>query len=223
MGGRWYNHTPMKTSKEVYDTWAANYDQNLEAGSVPVSFEGYAEVLAGTVLLADVQPGMSVLDLGTGTGNLAALFETLGCDLWGTDFSVNMLAIAHAKLPFLHPVLADLHDLAWPQTLNRRFDRIVSAYVWHEFDLDEKLGLLRRLIDRHLVSQGRVVIADISYPDVIRRNQARADWGRLWSETEYYWAADETIAACHSIGLGCSYQQVSRCAGVFVFEAGEHK
>ena len=223
MGGRWYKRITMKTSKEVYDTWAAHYDQNLEAGSVPISFEGYADVLAETVLQANVQPGMSVLDLGTGTGNLAALFEMLGCDLWGTDFSVNMLAIARAKLPFLHPVLADLHDLAWPQSLNRRFDRIVSAYVLHEFDLDEKLGLLTRLIDRHLVSQGRVVIADISYPDCTARSQARADWGRLWSETEYYWAADETIAACHSIGLGCSYHQVSSCAGIFVFETEEPK
>jgi putative AdoMet-dependent methyltransferase len=213
----------MKTSREVYNTWAAHYDQNLATGSVPVSFDGYKDVLTETVLLANVQPGMSVLDLGTGTGNLAALFETLGCDLWGTDFSVNMLAIAHEKLPFLHPVLADLHDPAWPQTLDRRFDRIVSAYVWHEFDLDEKLGLLTNLIDRHLASQGRVVIADISYPDRTSRSLAHADWGRLWSETEYYWAADETIAACHSIGLGCSYRQVSSCAGIFVFEAEEHK
>ncbi len=223
MGGRWYKRITMKTSREVYNTWAAHYDQNLATGSVPVSFDGYKDVLTETVLLANVQPGMSVLDLGTGTGNLAALFETLGCDLWGTDFSVNMLAIAHEKLPFLHPVLADLHDPAWPQTLDRRFDRIVSAYVWHEFDLDEKLGLLTNLIDRHLASQGRVVIADISYPDRTSRSLAHADWGRLWSETEYYWAADETIAACHSIGLGCSYRQVSSCAGIFVFEAEEHK
>ncbi|HEY5270346.1 MAG TPA: hypothetical protein VII97_08415, partial [Anaerolineales bacterium] len=74
----------MKTSREVYNTWAAHYDQNLATGSVPVSFDGYKDVLTETVLLANVQPGMSVLDLGTGTGNLAALFETLGCDLWGT-------------------------------------------------------------------------------------------------------------------------------------------
>ena len=67
------------------------------------------------------------------------------------------------------------------------------------------------------------MIADISYPDRTSRSQARADWGRLWSETEYYWAADETIAACHSIGLGCFYRQVSSCAGIFVFGAGEHK
>ena len=213
----------MKTGKELFDAWAANYDQLLDSGAASISFEGYEDVLAETVVQARVVPGMRVLDLGTGTGNLAARFLSAGCDVWGMDFSEGMLAKAREKLPGLHPVLADLRVEAWPQNLMRPYDRIVSAYVLHEFDLDEKLGLLTRLIDRHLVSQGRVVIADISYPDRTARSQARADWGRLWSETEYYWAADETIAACHSIGLGCSYHQVSSCAGIFVFETEEPK
>ena len=64
----------MKTSKEVYDTWAAHYDQNLATGSVPVSFDGYNDVLTETVPLANVQPGMSVVDLGTGTGKPGGAF-----------------------------------------------------------------------------------------------------------------------------------------------------
>ena len=64
-----------------------------------------------------------------------------------------MLAIAHEKPPSFIRVLADLHDPAWPQTLDRRFDRIVSAYVWHEFDLDENWDPLTNLIDRHLASR----------------------------------------------------------------------
>ena len=210
----------MKTSKELYDAWSVHYDENLKAGRMPVSFEGYANVLAEAVLQAEVVAGMSVLDLGTGTGNLAALFATLGCDIWGLDFSEDMLAKAHAKLPFLHPVLADLGDETWSHNLDRRFDRIVSAYVWHEFDLQDKLRRLKRLTDCCLASQGRVVIADIAYPDQTARIQAAADWGSLWSAADHYWAADETIAACQAIGLGCTYQQVSSCAGVFRFEAG---
>ena len=208
----------MKTGKELFNVWAANYDQQLATGNAPISFEGYEDVLAETVVQAEVAPGMSVLDLGTGTGNLAARFVTAGCDVWGMDFSENMLAKAQEKLPSPRLILADLRDTTWPQSLTRRFDRIVSAYVWHDFNLAYKMGLLKRLTEQYLASQGRVVIADIAYPDQTARMQARAYWGRLWSEAEHYWAADETIADCKAIGLSCTYQQVSSCAGVFVVE-----
>ena len=208
----------MSHRKELFNAWAADYDQLLVAGTAPVSFEGYDDVLAEVVEQAQVAPGMSVLDLGTGTGNLAARFVTVGCEVWGMDFSEKMLAQAQEKLPSMHIVLADLLAEAWPQSLKRRFDRIVSAYVWHDFDLAYKMGLLKRLTEQNLARQGRVVVADIAYPDQTVRTQAGAYWGRLWSEAEHYWAADETIVACKAIGLSCTYQQVSSCAGVFVTE-----
>ena len=208
----------MKTGQELFDAWAASYDTLLEAGNASISFEGYAEVLAKTVELAQVTPGMRVLDLGTGTGNLAERFIAAGCQVWGTDFSEGMLAKAREKLPALHLTLADLRAETWPADLDQRFDRIVSAYVWHDFDLAQKMTLLKRLTGQHLASPGRVVIADIAYPDKTTRAQARLHWGRLWSEADHYWAADETAAACQALGLSCTYQQVSSCAGVFVFE-----
>jgi SAM-dependent methyltransferase len=77
----------MKTGKELFNAWAANYDQLLDAGTASISFEGYEDVLAETIVLAQVVPGMCVLDLGTGTGNLAARFVSAGCEVWGMDFS----------------------------------------------------------------------------------------------------------------------------------------
>jgi putative AdoMet-dependent methyltransferase len=211
----------MKTGKDLFNAWAADYDQLLAAGAASISFEGYEHVLAESVILAQPVPGMRVLDLGTGTGNLAACFMTAGCEVWGMDFSEDMLAQARKKLPALHPVLADLRDEIWPPSISRRFDRIVSAYVWHDFDLIAKIALLKRLTGRYLTGHGQVVIADIAYPDQTARTQARAYWGGLMSDTEYYWAADETIAACQVIGLDCTYQQVTSCVGIFVIEAGQ--
>jgi putative AdoMet-dependent methyltransferase len=208
----------MKTGREVYNDWADHYDQNLAAGTAPVSFEGYEDVLTETVVQARAIPGMSVLDLGTGTGNLAARFITAGCEVWGMDYSENMLAKAREKLPSLHTVLADLRDESWAEIPGRRFDRIVSAYAWHDFDLANKMRLLKRLTGQYLAQGGRVVIADIAYPDQTARANAQAYWGSLWSETEYYWAGDETISACKSSGLTCTYRQVSSHAGIFVIE-----
>jgi ubiquinone/menaquinone biosynthesis C-methylase UbiE len=209
----------MKTGKELFNTWASNYDQLLEDGNASISFEGYEQVLDETFSQSQPVAGMRVLDLGTGTGNLAARFLSADCEVWGMDFSEKMLAKARAKLPGLHTILADLRAEKWPHKLAVRFGRIVSAYVWHDFDLDFKMELLERLSRDLLAERGKFVIADIAYPDQAARLQARAYWGRLWSEAEHYWAADESIAACQDIGLRCTYQQVSSCAGIFVIEA----
>ena len=208
----------MKTGKELFNAWAANYDQLLDSGNASISFERYEEVLAEATVLAQTVPGMCVLDLGSGTGNLAAHFVSAGCEGWGMDFSEGMQVKALEKLPSLHPILADMRDEAWPDSLTRRYDRIVSAYAWHDFDLVTKLGLLVRLCRDYLAVQGRMVIADIAYPDQAARAEAQAHWGSLWSKAEHYWAGDETIAACKAIGLACSYEQVSSCAGIFVIE-----
>ena len=208
----------MKTGKELFNTWASNYDQLLEDGNASISFEGYEQVLDETFSQSQPVAGMRVLDLGTGTGNLAARFLSADCEVWGMDFSEKMLAKARAKLPGLHTILADLRAEKWPHKLAVRFGRIVSAYVWHDFDLDFKMELLERLSRDLLAERGKFVIADIAYPDQAARAQARAYWGSLWSDAEHCWVGDETIAACKAIGLDCSYLQVSSCAGVFVIE-----
>jgi ubiquinone/menaquinone biosynthesis C-methylase UbiE len=115
----------MKTGSELFDDWAGRYDESLASGSTSVSFERYDEVLDEALQQACAVPGMSVLDLGTGTGNLAARFIEAGCDVWETDFSGHMLVKAHPKLSSLHAVLADLGAETWPESLARRFDRIV--------------------------------------------------------------------------------------------------
>lgn len=208
----------MNVKVKKFDAWAANYDQLLATGKAPISFDGYERVLEEVVEKAMAKEGMRVLDLGTGTGNLAALFLDAGCDVWGLDFSAEMLAKAKEKLPQLHIVQADLLDDEWPLGLDQGFDRIVSAYVLYNFNLPYKIQLLERLAGRYLADNGRIVIADIAYRGQTTRAQAQAYWGKLWSEDEHYWAADETMETCRTIGLDCTYRQVSSCAGVFAIE-----
>jgi putative AdoMet-dependent methyltransferase len=64
---------------EDFDDWAESYDTSVSNDRFP--FTGYQDVMTQMVTLAQVRPGMSVLDLGTGTGNLAAGFARLGCNL----------------------------------------------------------------------------------------------------------------------------------------------
>ena len=91
---------------EEFDDWAESYDASVSNEKFP--FTGYQEVMTNVVAMAEARPGMSVLDLGTGTGNLADGFSRLGCELWGTDFSAPMLAQACQKLPNAHFLQHDL-------------------------------------------------------------------------------------------------------------------
>ena len=193
----------------LFDRWAERYDDSVQ--NATGVHRGYDQVLDLVVQLADVAPGMSVLEPGIGTGNLARRFVSLGCEVWGVDFSPVMLDKTRVKLPQVHLVQADLRQQDWLSVVDRTFDRVVSTYVLHEFDLQTKMDLLARLAD-HLANEGRIVIGDIAFTTLQDLLDAGADH---WDEDEFYWVADETIAACAEIGLCATYRQVSVCGGVF--------
>jgi ubiquinone/menaquinone biosynthesis C-methylase UbiE len=198
-----------------FDTWAENYDQSISASPV-FPFDGYEQVLDAVVTGAEAHPGQSVLDLGTGTGNLALRFADIGCALWCTDFSEPMLAKARQKLRkaqfFLHDLRQD-----WPDALSRRFDRIVSAYVFHHFELPKKLEIVKDLAANRLSPGGRLVIADLSFPNRAGMDAFARSVGDLWDD-EFYWLVDESLAAFADAGLRVGYVQVSACAGVYTFK-----
>lgn len=195
-----------------FDPWAESYDHDV-ATQKQFPFAGYDRALDEVVKLAGPQAGMSVLDLGTGTGNLAMRFARLGCELWCTDFSEAMLAKAREKLPTARFVQHDLRT-AWPAALERRFDRITSAYVFHHFALQKKLELCQELSEHRLLPGGKLIIADLSFPSATMMAMFAQSVGELW-EQEPYWLADEALPALARAGLKTTYVQVSACAGVY--------
>ena len=156
---------------------------------------------------------MRVLDLGTGTGNLAERFAQADAEIWGLDFSEEMLAKARAKVPNATFLQADLLN-ELPEL--PKFERIVSAYVLHEFDLEAKLEILKKSA-QNLTKGGSIVVADIAFPNQEVFEQAHERWQEVWDESEHYWIADKALAACEEVRLEGTYEQVSSCAGVFVF------
>jgi len=202
---------------ELFDRSAASYDRAIERAGFP--FEGYAEVLETIVRHAAVEPSQRVLDVGIGTGNLAARIAVPECAIWGIDFSGEMLSRAQAQLPKAHLVQADLRD-GWPHTLPQRFDRIVSAYVFHELPDEAKLRLIIRLA-AHLERDGRIVLGDIAFPDSAVRASSHRAWAAAWDEDEYYWAASAIQPALEASGFDVEYTQVSFCGGVFSLRFAE--
>jgi putative AdoMet-dependent methyltransferase len=147
------NYTQEELSA-MFDDWAQTYDRDVLTPSNRFPFAGYDKALGTLFRRAEVRPGMSVLDLGVGTGNLAVRFIDAGCDVLGVDFSPVMLEKTREKLPQLALAQADLTLEEWPPALDRRFQRIVSNYVFHEFPWETKLRILSRLAQNQLATNG---------------------------------------------------------------------
>ena len=195
-----------------FDKWAEHYDQSVrDTDRFP--FTGYEQVLETIFHLSQARPGDSVLDLGTGTGNLASMFVRNGCQVWGLDFSTKMLVCARRKLPQVIFGQADLRD-EWPLEFQRRYQFIVSAYTFHHFPLAEKVRLVQRLFDEFLLPGGLVIIGDIAFDNSLEQERLSLKQGDEW-EDEYYWLADETLEAFQMASLQAEFTKVSSCAGVF--------
>lgn len=205
-------HDPFPASE--FDQWAEQYDHDVTVDGFP--FTGYDHLLDEVVRQAQAAAGTRVLDLGTGTGNLAARFAALGAEVWCSDYSPKMIAIARAKLPSAHIFQHDLRQ-PFPPELARRFDAIVSAFVLHHLDLPEKVAFIKNLLAERLVPGGRLVIADISFPTPQARDAARRSAGGEWDE-EPYWIAAEALPALAAAGAPAVYTQVTVYTGIYRFE-----
>ena len=128
-----------------------------------------------------------------------------------------MIEKARQKLPRAYFIQADLRG-NWPPELNRSFDRIISAYVFHHFELDAKVNLCRELVTKHLAPNGRLIVADLSFPNAEVMGKFAKSVGDLW-ENEFYWLADESMTALENAGMSVTYQQISPCAGIYLLKA----
>jgi len=201
-----------------FDAWAPTYDADVALGS-GFPFEGYQKVLQAVLRKSEVSGGMRVLDLGAGTGNLTALFAQAGCQVWGTDYSAEMVALARRKYPSIPFIQADIRA-PWTTALSQSFDRIVSAYAFHHFDQAEKGAIIDRLARGHLVPEGRIVIADIAFANPKAMEAAAKSLGSEW-EPEFYWVASEDLPALAEAGLHAKYNQITPYAGVFTIYPAE--
>jgi putative AdoMet-dependent methyltransferase len=123
-----------------------------------------------------------------------------------------MLAEARRKLPQAEYVQADIRQ-SWPMALPPVFELIVSAYVFHHFNLPEKISICADLIE-HLTPNGKLILADIAFSNQASMEEFRTMQMDEWEE-EFYWLADEAIPAFKQVNMHAVFTPASICSGVF--------
>lgn len=146
---------------QMFDTISGNYDGLNRIISLGIDVKWRKKVVA---LVAATQPD-SILDIATGTGDLAILMTTTSAKkIIGLDLSVGMLEVGKKKIvdKNLHHkiemVVGDSENIPYP---NDYFDAITVSFGIRNFETLEK-GLAE--IYRVLKPNGIFVILETSVP-----------------------------------------------------------
>jgi ubiquinone/menaquinone biosynthesis C-methylase UbiE len=101
--------------------------------------------------------GMSVLDVGCGTGSHLALYQRYDCHLYGLDLSPSMLAVARERLGDTAQLdLGDATNMPYEDDL---FNLVISMLSLHEMS-PETRSLVLSEIKRVLKKDGKILLID---------------------------------------------------------------
>jgi ubiquinone/menaquinone biosynthesis C-methylase UbiE len=101
--------------------------------------------------------GMSILDVGCGTGSHLELYQRYQCHLYGLDLSPSMLAVARERLG--DAVQLDLGDATAMPYEDDQFDLVMCMLSLHEMSPQTRSGVLDE-IRRVLKTSGRILLID---------------------------------------------------------------
>ena len=159
------------------------------------------------VEMSSLRTGDRVLDLCTGTGDLALAFASQGADVVGIDISRGMLARAAAKNSHLRTTWIEM-DASQLQFQDKAFD--ISAISLGLHHMPEAVQH-RVLSEMHRVTKRLIVIVELNVP----RNPR---WWPIWvrvfrvlDESEYIsqWVKQDLERTCTSAGLRIDNQTVT--------------
>jgi len=157
--------------KKTFNRWASTYDEQVSRASATADwmFGRYDRVLDTVVAYCELEKNhyTSVLDIGTGTGNLAVRFLERGLQVVGIDPSPDMWKISAAKYPAIKVMTGDF--LKYPRAL-KPADLIVSTYAFHHLTEKEKTKAIPRM-KKLLKPGGRIVLADFMFKNAVERER----------------------------------------------------
>ena len=202
-------------NEKGFDRWAEDYDADVARsdgeGSYP--FAGYQRVLDAIARRVLERGTPRVLDLGFGTGTLTERLYRAGCEVFGQDFSPEMLAAARERMPEAALWLGDFRRGLVPALAEREYECIIATYSLHHLTDGEKAAFLRELQGR-LRPGGEILVGDVAFGTRAELEACRAGAGEAWDEEEVYFVADELRRDFP----GLRFAKLSPCAGLLTLE-----
>jgi ubiquinone/menaquinone biosynthesis C-methylase UbiE len=193
-------------------TEAGDYDR-WTAAEACIYYERYNDLLDLVVVRCQVRKGDLVLDIGTGTGELAKRFAlNRGCRVIGLDPSTGMIKEACRKAikgnwgdVRFQVVDAPFLEIPYP---DGTFDAVGSTQAFHHLPEDQKPAALREMA-RVLRRGGRLAIGDVIFYCRADLEAALTRWaGEL--EEEYFAYLETLQPMFRCAGLSIHAEQLSR-------------
>jgi ubiquinone/menaquinone biosynthesis C-methylase UbiE len=186
-----------------YDSWTA-----LERG---LYYARYRDLLDLVVVRCRVRAGDRVLDIGTGTGELALRFARRGCSVVGLDPSPTMIEVAQRKGQAAGQDLArfrvvDAPFLEVPHA-DGSFDAVASTQAFHHVHERHKPAAVREMA-RVLKAGGRLAIGDPMFANRAALEAALERWPDDLEE-EYFAYLDTLAPMFRDAGLGFEAEQLT--------------
>ncbi|MCB0344014.1 MAG: class I SAM-dependent methyltransferase, partial [Bdellovibrionales bacterium] len=122
----------IKYIQDFFGKWVAVYD--LFAASI---FYAYSHA----VKVVDPQPGMNILDICTGTGEIAVRCAKAGATVTGIDITEAMLARAQKKAAGLPATFLTM-DARNLEFSNAAFDAAIISFGLHDMPRKVRLAVL---------------------------------------------------------------------------------
>ena len=133
---------PSARSKvEIGPAGARYYDLFLNL----LSLGQYPHFIKGVIDMMDINPGQSILDLGSGTGkNDCFMAQKAGSQvrIVGLDTSNEMLARARERCRKYSNITFEKQRIELPLPYEELFDKVFISFVLHGFEDEQKVGII---------------------------------------------------------------------------------
>ena len=196
-----------------FDLWSKNYDKDVQLSdeSNEYPFAGYKDVLNTIYGEIKAGKGKTVLDIGFGTGILSKRLYDEGVQIFGIDFSSEMVNAAKEKMPNARLIQHDFTKGLPEELDDQKFDYIVTTYAIHHLTDEEKTKFIGMLKSR-LNPTGKILIGDVVFETKKDMELCMERAGDDWDHDEIYIVVEELKKALPNM----EFKMISFCSGVVV-------
>ena len=133
-----------------------------------LSLGSYSHFIKGVIDKMGINPGQSILDLGSGTGrNDCLMAQKIGSrgKIVGLDISNEMLSQSLLRCREYPNMSFEKQRIELPLAYKQEFDKVFISFVLHGFEDDQKLGIIHNAY-RALKPGGAFYILDYNEFDL---------------------------------------------------------